>query len=119
MNHNLIRMLPGIEGEELIYLQNLTEELTESELQTFISIYSGKRVRSDNLLIGSIVGLFGFAGVQRFMIGQIGMGILHFFTAGLCMVGTIIDLINHKKMATEHNLKIASETLHMVRMLNG
>jgi TM2 domain-containing membrane protein YozV len=43
------------------------------------------------------------AGVQRFILGQIGMGILYFFTAGLCFVGTIIDLLNYKKMALEFN----------------
>jgi hypothetical protein len=37
------------------------------------------------------------------------MGILYFFTAGLCFIGTIVDLINHKQIALEYNIKIANE----------
>ena len=50
------------------------------------------------ILVTTILGFFGVAGVQRFLTGQIGMGLLYFFTAGLCFIGTIIDLINHKRL---------------------
>jgi len=56
----------------------------------------------------------GVAGVQRFMVGQIGMGILYLFTGGLCLIGTIIDTINHKKLAFEFNQQMARESMAMV-----
>ena len=67
------------------------------------------------ILITTLLGFVGFAGVHRFIIGQIGMGILYFFTAGLCLIGTIVDLVNHQKLAFEHNQKIANEVLSMIR----
>lgn len=35
----------------------------------------------------------GFLGAHKFYEGKIGMGILYIFTAGLCGIGVIIDLI--------------------------
>lgn len=36
----------------------------------------------------------GFLGGHKFYEGKTGMGILYLFTAGLCMVGVIVDLIS-------------------------
>ena len=41
MKPNLINMIPSIEGEELVYLQSLTQELTEQQLMNFIAAYNG------------------------------------------------------------------------------
>jgi len=64
-----------------------------------------------------LLGLLGVAGVQRFIIGHIGMGILYFFTAGLCFIGTIVDAVNHKELALEFNAKMITETLAMLNMI--
>ena len=37
--------------------------------------------------------LIGFFGIHRMYLGYWGIGILHFLTAGFCMIGTIIDLV--------------------------
>nr|MBP9099183.1 TM2 domain-containing protein [Ferruginibacter sp.] len=55
------------------------------------------------------------AGIQRFIIGQIGMGILYLFTGGLCLIGTIVDVINHKQLAFEFNQQMANESMAMVK----
>ena len=44
-------------------------------------------------LILCILGFFGFAGLHRMYVGKVGSGVLHFFTYGICVIGTIIDLI--------------------------
>ena len=44
-------------------------------------------------LILCILGFLGLAGLHRMYVGKVGSGVLHLFTAGLCFVGTIIDLI--------------------------
>ena len=46
------------------------------------------------------------------------MGILYLFTAGLCFIGSIVDIVNHKQLAFEHNQKMVFESLQMVRMGN-
>ena len=44
-------------------------------------------------LILCVIGLFGIAGLHRMYVGKVGSGVLHLFTYGVCMIGTIIDLI--------------------------
>ena len=45
-------------------------------------------------LILCILGFFGFAGLHRMYVGKVGSGVLHFLTYGICLIGTIIDLIS-------------------------
>jgi len=42
--------------------------------------------------------------------------LLYFFTIGLCFIGSIVDLVNHKSLATEYNRKMAYECFQMARM---
>lgn len=110
--------LPGITPQEYSYLQTATNGLSEQQLRTFLMIYSGKRRNPSDMLLFCIIGLFLVPGLQRFIIGQIGMGILYLFTIGLCFIGSIIDLVNHKELAFEHNQKMVFESMQMVRMGN-
>lgn len=114
MKPNLLHMIPAIEGEELVYLQHLTKELNEEQLSNFIAVYNGKRKKTDEILLGCILGFVLLAGVQRFMVKQTGMGLLYFFTGGFCLIGTIIDTVNHKKLAFEFNRDMARESIAMV-----
>ncbi|MBZ0243813.1 MAG: NINE protein, partial [Bacteroidales bacterium] len=61
-----------------------------------------------------LLGFVGFAGVHRFILNQIGMGILYFFTAGLCLIGTIVDLVNYQNLTFTYNRQIASEINHIM-----
>lgn len=115
MNQNLITMIPAVEADELAYLQALTKDLSEDKLKLFISIYNGKRKKAETILICCVLGFVCAAGIQRFVVGQIGMGILYLFTGGLCLIGTIVDLVNHKQLAFEFNQKMAIESIAMVR----
>ncbi len=110
--------LPGISPEEYSYLQSATQGLNEQQLRTFLMIYSSKRKNPSDILLLCLIGFLGFAGIHRFVIGQIGMGILYFLTGGLCMIGTIVDLINHKQLAFEYNQKMVFESMQMVKMSN-
>lgn len=114
MNQKLMMMLPGIQPDELVYLENLTSKLNEEQMNIFISMYSSRRKPPDTILLCTLLGFVVIAGVQRFVLGQIGMGILYLFTGGLCLVGTIVDLINYKKMTLEFNQQQALETMAMV-----
>lgn len=114
--NNPYMSLPGISPEELGFLQQGTAELSESQQKYFFMIYSGKRKSPQDMLIFCIVGLFLVPGLQRFMVGQIGMGILFLFTAGLCFIGSIVDLVNHKTLAMEYNRKMAFESFQISKM---
>lgn len=116
MYQNPYMALPGITPEELGFLQQGTAELNDEQKKYFYMIYSGKRKSSQDMLIFCLVGLFLVPGLQRFIVGQIGMGILYLLTIGLCFVGSIVDLINHKSLATEYNRQMAYESFQLTRM---
>lgn len=111
--------LPGITPEEYAYLQQATTGLNDQQLRNFLMIYGSRRKQPSEILLLALIGFLGFAGIHRFVIGQIGMGILYFFTGGLCAIGTIVDVINHKNLTFEYNQKMVFESLQMVRMSGG
>ncbi len=115
MNQNLVTLIPAVEPDELAYLQQVTSGLSDDKLKLFISIYNGKRKKAEIILICTLLGFVCCAGIQRFIIGQIGMGILYLFTGGLCLIGTIVDVINHKQLAFEYNQQMANESMAMVK----
>ena len=45
-------------------------------------------------LILCILGFFGIAGLHRMYVGKVGSGFFHLFTYGICLIGTIMDLIS-------------------------
>lgn len=56
--------------------------------------------------ISLIVSIFlGTLGIDRFLIGDIGMGVLKLLTAGLCGILTIIDWFLIMKRTKEKNLE--------------
>jgi TM2 domain-containing membrane protein YozV len=111
----IIDILPELTGEEMLYVQNMIKDLDEEKARTFASVYRTRRREPMLILMTALLGLAGIAGVHRFLLGQIGMGLLYFFTAGLCLVGTIVDLVNHQKLAFEYNSKVANEVIMMIR----
>jgi TM2 domain-containing membrane protein YozV len=106
----------GMTPEEFGFLQQGTAEMTDVEKGRFFMIYGGKRRNPSDLLLVSLLGFMGVAGVQRFLVGQIAMGILYFFTAGFCFIGTIVDLVNHKSLANDYNRKMAYESYQITKM---
>jgi hypothetical protein len=49
------------------------------------------------------------------MTKNIGLGILYLLTAGLCFIGTIVDLVNYQNITFEYNRQIADEIMLMMR----
>lgn len=116
MNDNFLFHLSNVTTEEMIFVKEITKDFNDEQKKNFAMIYSGKRRDPQHVLIFTILGFFGIAGIQRFVTNQIGMGILYFFTAGLCFIGTIVDLVNHKSIANEYNHKMALESRLFVSM---
>lgn len=115
MSPSLISLIPAIEPDELVFLQAFTNDLSEDKMHLFVSLYNGKRKKTETILICCLLGFVAAAGIQRFVLGQIGMGILYLFTGGLCLVGTIVDIINHKQLTFEFNQQMAMEAMGMVK----
>lgn len=118
MDHfqNPYMSLSGISPEEIGFLQQATAGLDESQNKYFFMVYSGRRKSPQDMLIFCLLGLFVVPGLQRFIVGQIGMGILYLFTIGLCFIGSIVDLVNHKSLAFEYNKKVAYESFQIAKM---
>ena len=109
MNENdklIFQRIPEIPLEELTVIQLNTKDFDEEKIVQFLNLYIGRRVKSETVMICTILGFVGIGGIQRFITGQIGMGILYLLTLGLCYIGTIIDLINYKKLTLERNKEI-------------
>lgn len=117
INPVILKFLYDITPEELVTINSRTKDFSDDEISQFCMIYRSKRKDPQLILILCLLGLVGVAGVQRFIIGHIGMGILYFFTAGLCFIGTIVDAVNHKELALEFNAKMITETLLMLNMI--
>lgn len=111
----VIDVLPEISGEEMLYVQALLKDMDDERARNFASVYRTRRKDPQMILITALLGLVVVAGVHRFIMGQIGMGLLYLFTAGLCFIGTIVDLVNYQKLTFEHNRKVANEVLAIVR----
>lgn len=111
--------LRGMGPEEYSYLQQVIAGMDARQAQNFVMFYSGRRKDPQEILLFTLLGFLGFAGIQRFITGQMGMGILYILTLGLCFIGTIVDIVNHKAITLEYNHKAAYESAQLVRMMNN
>ncbi len=112
---NAFQLMPSLEPDEMAFIQDLIKDMNESQAQQFAMSYMSRRKDPSNMLLFAVIGFLGIAGIQRFVINQIGMGILFLLTAGLCFIGTIVDLINHKKLAFEYNSSQARLVAGMIK----
>lgn len=110
----VLAYFPELKGEELFMIREYLQDLTKEQKEMFAEVYRNQRRDPQMLLIGGLLGFAGIGGVERLLVGQIGMGVLYLLTGGLCLIGTIIDLVNHKELALEYNHKVAERTLAMV-----
>jgi TM2 domain-containing membrane protein YozV len=115
---NAYMMFDGMTPEEFAFLQQATSALDENQQRYFMGVYSSKRRNPQDVMLATLAGFLGVSGVQRFLTDQIGMGLLYFFTAGFCFIGTIVDLINYKSIANEYNQKMAFESFNISKMSN-
>src|SRR3990172_2405753 len=104
---NVMQFLPEIVGDEQAFVQTLIKDMDDARAQQFALVYRARRKDPQTVLLATLLGFVVIAGVQRFILGQIGMGLLYLFTGGLCLIGTIVDLVNYKQLALEYNQKQA------------
>ncbi len=112
---NVLEVLPELMGEEQAYIAGIIREMDDNTARQFANAYRSRRRDPQTILLVALVGFLGVAGIQRFLVDQIGMGILYLLTGGLCVIGTIIDMVNYKKIAFEYNMKQAQEISQVIR----
>ncbi len=114
---NVMQLLPMLEPDEMTYIQGIINDMSDTQAQQFANIYMNRRKDTQTILIATVVGFLGIGGVQRFLVGHTGLGLLYLFTAGLCFIGTIIDLVNHKKLAFDYNIDMAQQVMRMIKSM--
>lgn len=108
--------IPDITPEEMMYVMNVVKGLKEDDIDQFLFLYKGKRKNTQEIMIMTLIGFLGVAGIQRFMVKQTGMGIVFLLTLGFCYIGTIVDLVNHKSLANNYNQQMALESAQLMNM---
>jgi TM2 domain-containing membrane protein YozV len=109
--------MPELDSQEMTYVQSLTRNFNEQQLMNFVNLYRARRRDPQLILLTALIGFVALAGVHRFLLNQIGMGILYLFTGGLCLIGTIVDLVNYRQLAFDYNMTIANQAAAMVAQM--
>ncbi len=110
----ILMMFPDMDSEELYTLQALMKNMNSDQENTFLAIYRGRRRDRQLMIILCILGYLGIAGIHRLLMGDILLGVLYFFTVGLCFIGTTVDLINIKQLTLRYNTDQANESAKLV-----
>lgn len=111
---NVLEHLPQIEGDEQLYVAKLINDMPDERAEKFARVYRERRKDPQMILLMALLGFVVVAGVHRFVIDEIGMGLLYLFTAGLCFIGTIVDVVNYRDIAFRYNRQQADEVAAMV-----
>ncbi|HEY8929984.1 MAG TPA: TM2 domain-containing protein [Mucilaginibacter sp.] len=115
---NSYTALNGMTMDEYSFLHHASAGLTANQTNTFMAVYSTRRKNPTDILLATLFGFFGLAGIQRFMTGQILLGILFLITGGFLGIGTIIDLFSYKSLANDYNRHLAYDCYHIAKMNN-
>lgn len=111
----VIKYLPELEGEEQITVAQIFKDLSEEQASQFANVYRRRRKDETTTLLTTLLVFLGIGGVNRFYLGQIGMGLAYLLTAGFCLIGSIIDIFNYKSLASNYNEKQAYQVAELIR----
>ncbi len=111
----VIRYLPELQGEEQLTVARLLTDMTEEQAEQFAHVYRQRRKDATTTLIMAVLGFVVVAGVHRFYLGQIGMGLAYLFTGGFCLIGTIVDLFNYNSLTEGYNEKQALSVAALIQ----
>ena len=112
----VLRFLPEIDGDEMVFIGNMMKDMNDETAQQFAMVYRSRRRDPQTIMLMALIGFIGVSGVHRFYLGQVGMGLLYLLTAGLCFIGTIVDLVNYRTLAMEYNQLQAQQILMMLNI---
>ncbi len=113
----LMRQFPKVKADELSYIEQLVQNFDESDMELFAERYKAQRYSPRFIMVMNLLAFTGFAGIQRFLLGQTGMGIAYIFTWGFLGIGVVYDLLKHKEMTLDYNEKVAFEVAQDVKYM--
>ena len=93
----------------------MTKDLTDQQKFLFDSQFSSAKKDRGLILVLSV--LLGYWGVDRFILGDFGLGILKLLTFGLCGILWIIDIFRIQGAVDDYNRKKAQEILMTIKMM--
>lgn len=111
----ILHYLPELDGDEQVHVAMLMKSMTEEQADQFARIYRAQRKDATTVLLLAVAGFLGAAGLHRFYLEEIGMGLLYLFTGGLCVVGTLFDLFRYQQLTFEYNRNRADDVATMVQ----
>jgi TM2 domain-containing membrane protein YozV len=108
----------GMTMDEYSFIQHASAGLTPNQMLTFMAVYNSRRKNSFDILIATLFGFLGVAGIQRFLTGQTPLGFIYFFTGGIFLIGTLVDLFTYKSIANDYNRHLAYDCYQIAKMNN-
>lgn len=111
----VLRYLPELDGDEQIEVARLLNDMTDEQAEQFARIYRSRRRDPSHILLLAAVGFVGAAGLHRLYMEEFALGLVYLFTAGLCFIGTIYDIINYDDLAVRYNRDVALEVAETVQ----
>jgi TM2 domain-containing membrane protein YozV len=111
----IIKYLPELQGDEQLLIAQIITTITEEQAEQFAHVYRRRRKDEISVLLLTLTAFIGVAGVNRFYLGQLGMGLAYLFTGGFCLIGTIVDLFNYKSLTASFNEKQALDVDQLIR----
>jgi TM2 domain-containing membrane protein YozV len=119
MNNRFFSYFPDADPMEMQYLTQLSNGWTDAQFNNFLGAYASTRKKPETILLTCLVGVLGVSGIHRFLLDQVGMGILYLLTGGFCLIGTIIDAVNHKKLTSTYNMNLARKIALQLNLTNN
>lgn len=110
----VIKYMPELQGDEQLTIARIMTDMTEEQAEQFSRVYRQRRKDETSVLLATLVAFLGIAGVNRFYLGQIGMGLAYLFTFGFCLIGTIVDIFNYRSLTTAFNEKQALDVSMLI-----
>jgi hypothetical protein len=113
----ILRHLPELDGEEQVEVARLLNKMSDEQAERFSHIYRSRRREPVHVLLLAAVGFVGAAGLQRLYTEEVALGLVYLFTGGLCLLGTIYDVVTYKDLALRYNRDVALDVAETVRQV--
>jgi len=108
----------GMTMDEYSFLHHASAGLSQNQMQTFMLVYNSRRKNPTDILLATLLGFLGLAGVQRFMTKQYFLGFMYLISGGFFGIGTLVDLLTYKSIANDYNRHLAYECYQVAKMNN-
>jgi hypothetical protein len=107
MPHIITHYLPELDDPEISFLAQLTATMSEADVQQFAIAYRPRRKDPQTVLLMAAIGMAGVPGLHRFVLGRSWSRSAVPLTGGLLLIGTIVDMVQHKELAFNYNRQVA------------